>query len=121
MKKIKCFNILEFSNTKRNYFNCEDIRISDVYIYNKDDVHLYHSHNKVTELLYVLDGIIIVKIKKNGEIEEFKIKKDNIAIISAKEKHTVASITDTARVLVFKYLKTDKDLLTIFLNDFQDE
>jgi mannose-6-phosphate isomerase-like protein (cupin superfamily) len=119
MEIIKCSKIMEFSNTERKYYNLYDVRISDVKIYNKDDVHLYHVHNKVSEILFVLDGTILIKIKENDKtIFTYKVNKNQVAVISAGEKHTVCSIEDTARILVFKYIKNNMNLLEIFLNDF---
>lgn len=121
METIHCSKMMEFENTTRKYYNCSDIRISDVYLHNRDDVHRYHKHLKVTEILYILEGSILVKIKENEKITEYKINKNNIAIISARENHTVSSIDEKSRVLVIKYLKRNENLLETFLNDFQGE
>ncbi len=119
MEVIHCSKLMDFSNTTRKYYNLHDIRISDVYLQNRDDVHRFHKHNSVTEILYVLEGIILVKIKED-KIIEHKVNKNNIAIILAGEKHTVCSISEKARILVIKYIKKDEDLLEIFLGDFEE-
>jgi len=119
METIHCSKMMEFENTTRKYYNCSDIRISDVYLHNRDDVHRYHKHLKVTEILYVLEGTILIKIKED-KITEHKVNKNNIAIILVGEKHTVVSVNEKARVLVIKYIRKNEDLLKIFLSDFEE-
>ena len=120
MKIIYCSKLMDFSNTRRNYYNVGDIRLSDVSLYNRDDAHRYHKHNRVTEVLFVLEGSIIVKIKEDEKIKEQKVNKNNIAVIYAGGKHTVASVEEKARILVIKYIKTNEDLLETFLSDFEE-
>lgn len=119
METIHCSKMMEFENTTRKYYNLRDIRVSDVYLHNRDEVHRYHKHNAVTEILYVLEGTILIKIKED-KITEHKVNKNNIAIILAGEKHTVASVDEKARVLVIKYIRKNEDLLETFLGDFEE-
>lgn len=121
MKIIRCDHLSSVTNTIRKYYHLGDVRISDVSLYNTEDVHRYHTHRKITEILFVIEGSIKVKIKENGKIKELIVNKNNIAIFEPNEMHTVASVKDTARVIVFKYLSENKDLLETFINDFQDE
>lgn len=121
MEIIHCNRIVDFSNTTRRYYNLGDVRISDVNLHNTDEVHRYHRHREITEILFVIEGSIKVKIKENGKIEESIVNKNSIAVFNPNEMHTVASVKDTARVIVFKYLSKDENLLETFINDFQDE
>jgi mannose-6-phosphate isomerase-like protein (cupin superfamily) len=121
MEIIHCSKLINFSNTTRKYYNAGDIRISDVSLHNTEEVHRYHKHNLITEILFILEGSIKVKIIENGKIKESIVNKNNIAIFKPGELHTVASINETARVMVFKYLSEDKNLIETFINDFQDE
>lgn len=121
MKIIKCDHLSNVGNTTRKYYNLEDVRISDVSLFNTEDVHRYHYHTKITEILFILEGSIKVKIKENGKIKESIVNTNNIAIFEPGEMHTVASVKDIARVIVFKYLSEHKDLLETFISDFQDE
>lgn len=121
MKIIKCDHLSNVTNTTRKYYNLDDVRISDVSLYNTEDVHRYHTHHKITEILFVIEGSIKVKIKENGKIKESIVNKNNIAVFEPNEMHTVASVKDAARVIVFKYLSKDGNLLETFINDFQDE
>lgn len=120
MEIVNCTRIFDFSNTTRKYYNLYDVRISDVNLYNTNDVHRYHIHHKTTEILFVLDGSIRVKIKENRKITEFAVNKNKIVIFKPGESHTVSSIDNNARVMVFKYLSKNENLLEMFINDFEE-
>lgn len=119
MEKINCSRMSEFSNTLRKYYDLGDIRISDVHLYNSNDIHIYHRHTKITEVLFVIDGQIKVKIKDNDKIKESIINSNEIVRFNTNELHTVSAI-NKARVLVLKYLKHNENILDIIINDFEE-
>jgi len=119
MEIIKYSNMREFDNTLRTYYNLDDIRIINVHLHNKDARESYHTHKKITEILLVIEGNICVKIKRNGIIKEHIITTGNIVTFMPGDIHCV--IGDYARVIVFKYLKTNENLLETFINDWSQD
>lgn len=121
MKIINCSKISNFNKSTRKYFNINDIRILDVLVYknDKNDKEMYHKHNKITEILFILDGELEVKIKYNDK--KIKVYSGQIIVFYPGESHIVTSLTETTRVLVFKYIKTDNNLLETFINDWESD
>jgi len=120
MEIIKCSRISNFNNSTRTYYDAHDVRISDVFLpYNVGSKDLYHTHKEITEVLFILEGRVLVKILKNADTKEYIINKNKVIIFSPGEKHCVKPIGDNARVIVFKYLKTEKELLSLFISDWE--
>jgi mannose-6-phosphate isomerase-like protein (cupin superfamily) len=118
MKITKYANMREFDNTLRTYYNLQDVRIINVLLHNKNTKELYHTHDTITELLYVIEGNIYVKIKRDNVMEEHIITSNNIITFEPGEVHYV--VGDYARVIVFKYIKTNDDLLKTFIDDWRN-
>ena len=117
MQVTKVINMREFDSTLRAYYNLQDVRIIDVHLYNKDVRELYHTHNEVTEILFVLEGTIQVRIKDGKDIKERTVITGNIVTFEPGELHHVMG--DNARVIVFKYVKTKNDVLETFIHDWK--
>ena len=117
MKIIKYANMREFDNTLRTYYNLQDVRIVDVHLHNETTQELYHTHETITEILFVIEGNIHIHIKRNDKIEYRTITTGNMIVFEPNEVHYVFS--DNARVIVFKYIKTNENLLETFINDWR--
>ena len=119
MQITKYVNMREFDNTLRTYYDLQDVRIINVHLHNKNAKELYHTHKKITEILFVIDGTIYVKIKLDNKIEEHIIKTNNVITFNPGEMHYVYG--DFARVIVFKYIKNNENLIETFKNDWLGE
>ena len=122
MKILSPANISDFNSAMRIYYNLDDIRISDVNVHNSHTADLYHKHETITEILFVISGSVEVKIKRDDKIDKFKVSRNKVIVFNPKESHAVKSIGKNARVIVFKYLKMqDKNLLNLFINDWESD
>lgn len=121
MEVINCSRMSNFNNSTRMYYDAHDVRISDVWLPYDEMYHtdMYHTHNEITEILFILEGRISVKIMDNCIPIEHIINVNKVIIFKPGERHCVKPFGDNARVIVFKYLKTDKELLDIFISDWE--
>ncbi len=119
MKIINPSNISNFNSATRIYYNLEDVRILDVNMRNNNDSDLYHLHKTITEILFVIDGLLEIKIKNENKIDTFTVNKNKIIVFDPGESHSVKSVKRNTRIIVFKYVKQNKNLLNLFLNDWE--
>ena len=122
MKISKCANMAEFGSALRIYYNLDDVRVSDVHLHNSNAKDSYHMHNHITEILFIIDGSLEIKIKTEKGIETYTANRNKIVIFYPHESHAVKCIGRSARVIVMKYVKnTDKNLLNVFINDWESD
>lgn len=115
MDIIKCTQIADYDGSTRKYYNAMDVRIIDVNIHDKSN--LFHKHNIITEILFILDGDIEVLTNDGKEIQRCIVHAGNVIIFHPNELHCTKSITK-ARIIVFKYIKTNNDLIDLFRSDW---
>jgi len=122
MKISKSSNMAEFGSALRIYYNLDDVRVSDVHLHNSKNDDLYHIHTKITEILFIIDGSLEIKIKTDKGIETYTANRNKVVIFYPHESHAVKCVGRSARVIVFKYVKnTDKNLLNLFIDDWESD
>lgn len=119
MEIIRVSRIADFGGANRKYYDIGDIRILDVHHTGELD-ELWHFHNEITETLFILEGQIKVKTKKDDEIKEVIIKPNEIVKFPPREVHQVTPMTPTTRILVVKYISKNEMLIPVIAKDWQD-
>lgn len=111
---INCSRIADFNGSTRKYYNIHDIRVLDVTAH--DEEKRFHKHNKVTEVLFTLDGDIRVYIKdKDVEL----VSPNHVIVFPPGEYHRIEPVGKNIRVLCIKYIRSDNNTIDLLSSDWE--
>lgn len=103
MRLIKPTSTHIFGGSERKYYELNSARLSDVeHFANEESLH---KHSKITEVLFVLEGIISIQ---NDKKEIIEVHPNEIILIQPDEWHITKPLTFSTRVLVFKYVNNNE-------------
>lgn len=111
---INCNRIADFNGATRKYYDIHDMRVLDVTVHHGEEK--FHKHNKVTEILFTLNGEIRVFTKD----EDIKLVSSNqVIVFPPGEYHRIEPVGEKVRILAIKYIRTENNQIELLSSDWE--